>query len=89
MEQTSVLLDNNYTVCLADFGCASLIGELPEGLNYLKTSTIGQGTRRWAAPERFAFNEQKLTRTIKSDIYSFGNIALFVRIEQLLLRLYE
>ena len=89
MEQTNVLLDNNYTACLADFGCASLIGELPEGLNYLKTSTIGQGTRRWAAPERFAFNEQKLTRTIKSDIYSFGNIALFVRIEQLLPRPYE
>ena len=88
MEQTNVLLGDNYTACLADFGCTSLIGELPEGLNYLKTSTVGQGTRRWAAPERFAFDEQKLTRTIKSDIYSLGNMALFVCIEQLLLRPY-
>jgi hypothetical protein len=41
------------------------------------------GTLRWAAPEHFSFDEGETKHTIKSDIYSFGNMALLVRTRQL------
>jgi len=85
-----VLLDRNYNACLSDFGCASLVGELPEGYTYLRmsTSTVGGlGTLRWAAPEHFSLNEEETKHMIKSDIYSFGNMALLVRTGQLFLGL--
>ena len=78
-----MLLDHNYNACLTDFGCASLVGELPEGFTYLKVSTVRPGTLRWAAPEHFSLNEEETKNTIKSDIYSFGNMALLVRTGQL------
>ena len=82
-----MLIDHNYNACLTDFGCASLVGELPEGFTYLKMSTMRPGTLRWAAPEHFSLNEEETKHTIKNDIYSFGNIALLVRTEQLFLEL--
>lgn len=42
-------------------------------------STTRPGTLRWAAPEYFSTDEQGTERTIKSDIYSFGNMTLLVR----------
>ncbi|KAN0081247.1 Protein kinase-like domain containing protein [Tylopilus felleus] len=78
LTSNNVLLDHNYNARLTDFGCASLVGELPGGFTYLKASTVRQGTLRWAAPEHFSFDEGETKHTIKSDIYSFGNMALLV-----------
>ncbi|KAF9242605.1 kinase-like domain-containing protein [Melanogaster broomeanus] len=73
----NVLLDAHFNARLADFGYASLIGETPEALAYLQMSTMRPGTFRWAAPERvFQNTEETVQPTTKSDIYSFGNIAL-------------
>ncbi|KAF8434970.1 hypothetical protein L210DRAFT_2540165 [Boletus edulis BED1] len=36
------------------------------------------GTLRWAAPEHLSLNEEETKDIIKSDIYSFGNLALLV-----------
>ena len=76
--QNNVLLDHNYNACLADFGCASLLGELPDAFAYLKVSTVRPGNLRWAAPEHFSFDEENMKHTTKSDVYSFGNMALLV-----------
>ena len=62
-----------------------MVGELPEGFAYLKMTTMRPGTLRWAAPEHFSLNEEETKDTIKSDIYSFGNMALLVRTGQLFL----
>ncbi|KAF9230106.1 kinase-like domain-containing protein [Melanogaster broomeanus] len=73
----NVLLDANFNARLADFGYASLIGETPEALAYLQMSTMRPGTLRWAAPEQISQdNGGDSAATTKSDIYSFGNIAL-------------
>jgi serine/threonine protein kinase len=69
-----VLLDANDNARLTDFGYASLIGEIPEALAYLQMSTRQPGTLRWAAPEQI--KEDTCQPTTKSDIYSFGNLAL-------------
>ena len=74
-----MLLDDKYNARLADFGHASLVGEIPEALAYLQASTLRLGTVRWAAPEYFSSNsEEVFHRTIESDIYSFGSIAFQV-----------
>ena len=70
-----MLLDADYTARLADFGYASLVGNIPEALGYLQRSTAQPGALRWNAPEQF---DRKATfiRTTKSDIYSFGCVGL-------------
>lgn len=70
-----MLLDVDYTARLADFGYASLVGNIPEALSYLQRSTARPGAIRWAAPEMI---DPEFTRTPKSDIYSFGCVALLV-----------
>ena len=67
-----MLLDNNFTPRLIDFGLASVAGNIPEGLAYLQTIGTGPGAIRWAAPEHFLVENTE--RTIKSDIYSLGNL---------------
>ena len=73
--QNNVLLDADYTARLADFGYASLVGNIPEALAYLQRSTIRPGAIRWSAPEQVE-SDETFDRTTKSDIYSFGCIAL-------------
>ena len=70
-----MLLDANYTARLADFGYASLIGNIPEALAYLQRSTARPGALRWIAPEQVD-PAKELNRTTKSDVYSFGCVAL-------------
>ncbi|KAF8546963.1 kinase-like protein [Imleria badia] len=67
----NVLLDADYTARLADFGYASLIGNIPDAFSYLQRSTARPGALRWIAPEQIE-SEEPFTRTPKSDIYSFG-----------------
>ena len=69
-----MLLDADYTACLADFGYASLMGDISEALTHLHRSTTRPGALRWVAPEQI--DQTVLNRTTKSDIYSFGCIAL-------------
>ncbi|KAF8557941.1 kinase-like protein [Imleria badia] len=64
-----------YTARLGDFGYASLVGNIPEALTYLERSTARPGALRWIAPEQVD-PEEAFTRTTKSDIYSFGCVAL-------------
>lgn len=74
-----MLLDEKHNARLTDFGYASLIGEMPDALAYLQASTLRPGAVRWAAPEYFFSNPEEMVHcTTKSDIYSFGNIALQV-----------
>ena len=71
-----MLLDADYTARLADFGHASLIGNVPEVSTYLlEWSTAQPGTLRWVAPEQIVL-EGTSTPTIKSDIYSLGCVCL-------------
>ncbi|KAG8218111.1 hypothetical protein J3R82DRAFT_3633 [Butyriboletus roseoflavus] len=49
--QANVLLDHDYTARLIDFGYASMMGDIPEGLTYLKRSTTKPGALRWVSPE--------------------------------------
>ncbi|KAF9235338.1 kinase-like domain-containing protein [Melanogaster broomeanus] len=77
----NVLLDANFNARIADFGYASLIGETHEALAYLQMSTMQPGAIRWAAPEQILQQtEETVLPTTKSDIYSFGNIALQARV---------
>ena len=70
-----MLLDADYTARLGDFGYASLVGNIPEALTYLQRSTARQGALRWIAPEQVDPAET-FNRTTKTDIYSFGCVAL-------------
>ncbi|KAF8123322.1 kinase-like domain-containing protein [Boletus edulis] len=75
----NVLLDDDYNARLTDFGYASMIGDIPETSLYLQMTTMKPGTLRWAAPEHFLADvEQTMQPTTQSDIYSFGNLGLFV-----------
>ena len=71
-----MLLDADYTARLADFGLASLAGSIPEALAYLETSTARLGALRWIAPEQIDADGTLNRATTKSDIYSFGCVAL-------------
>ncbi|KAF8120572.1 kinase-like domain-containing protein, partial [Boletus edulis] len=71
----NVLLDADYTARLTDFGYASLVGNIPEALAYLQRSTARPGALRWSAPEQI-LSEEVDNRTTKSDMYSFGCVAL-------------
>ena len=70
-----MLLDADYTARLADFGYSSLVGNIPEALTYLQRSTATPGALRWIAPEQID-PEETFKRTTKTDIYSFGCVAL-------------
>ena len=70
-----MLLDADHVARLADFGYASLVGNIPEALAYLQRSTARPGALRWIAPEQVDL-EKTFNRTTKTDIYSFGCVAL-------------
>ena len=71
-----MLLDDNFTPRLVDFGLVSAAWDLPEALAYLHTTARQPGAIRWAAPEHFLVGDIK--RTTKGDIYSLGNIIVLV-----------
>ncbi|KAG6382172.1 WD40-repeat-containing domain protein [Boletus reticuloceps] len=77
LNSNNVLLDADYTARLADFGYASLVGNIPEALAYLQRTTARPGALRWSAPEQI-LSEETFKRTTKSDIYAFGCVAVQV-----------
>ncbi|KAI9567234.1 kinase-like domain-containing protein, partial [Boletus coccyginus] len=77
LNSNNVLLDADYTARLVDFGYASLVGNIPEALTYLQRSTTRPGALRWIAPEQVD-PEETFNTTPKTDIYSFGCVALQV-----------
>ena len=70
-----MLLDDNYTARLVDFGSSYMVGETPEALSYLSRSFNRLGTIRWAAPEHLLALD--VERTTQSDIYTLGNLMLY------------
>ena len=72
-----MLLDAEYTARLADFGYASLVGNIPEALTYLQRSTARPGALRWITPEQIE-SDEPFNQSPKCDIYSFGCVALQV-----------
>ena len=52
------------------------MGNIPEALIYLQRSTARPGALRWIAPEQVDPDLESNNRTTKSDIYSFGCVAL-------------
>ena len=52
-----------------------MVGNIPEALTYLQRSTTRPGALRWTAPEQVD-PEVTFNRTTKTDIYSFGCVAL-------------
>ncbi|CAI0466008.1 unnamed protein product [Linum tenue] len=63
----NVLLDDNYTAKIADFGLAKLLMK-----DQTRTSTMARGTMGYMAPEWL----KNAPVTVKVDVYSFGVVLL-------------
>ena len=63
-----MLIDEEHSPRISDFGLSSTIGKLQPGLSYLQRFSSNVGAVRWTAPERLSGCEPDPS----GDIYSFG-----------------
>lgn len=73
---SNVLILEDMTACIADFGLSSMLGELQTGSTYLAATAMYPGAVRWTAPELLLSDD--VQPTTLSDIYSLGSIMLQV-----------
>ncbi|KAG2348280.1 kinase-like protein [Suillus weaverae] len=75
----NVLLNNEKRAVLTDFGLSSMLGDIT-GLSYLERSCAQPGAIRYSAPELLILSDSDTTirPDIRSDVYSFGCLALKV-----------
>ncbi|KAF8552361.1 kinase-like protein [Imleria badia] len=81
----NVLIDGESNARLSDFGLSQLLLPVDDGSSYLRTMSVHPGAVMWAAPELVypklypKWNEDGKPRaTLNSDIYTFGNMILFI-----------
>ena len=84
------MINDDYEACIADFGLSTITEDLrdvSDSLGGAYPSSILGGAMRWAAPELFSIevidtdcNKGGPQLTMSSDIYSWGSIALEVRV---------
>ncbi|KAJ6624641.1 kinase-like domain-containing protein [Mycena sp. CBHHK59/15] len=75
----NILITDNGTACLADFGLASAISDSTGSTGALKSSSSHPGSLRWFAPELIfptQFGFEKFARSYATDIYAYGCVCL-------------
>ncbi|KAF8119230.1 kinase-like domain-containing protein [Boletus edulis] len=75
LNPANVLLDDDFTARLVDFGYPSMVAGLPEALIYLRRSTCRPGALRWNAPEQISSekvssNSKSVRWTTETDVLS-------------------
>ena len=81
--KANVLISDDHTACISDFGLAMIAQDLSIpgiGSGSLPNTSAGHSPVRWTAPELFDFANGKPSITFFSDVYSFGCVALEVKI---------
>lgn len=77
--QNNVLLNDEKRAVLTDFGLSSMLGDIT-GSSYLERSCAQPGAIRYSTPELLILGESdaSIRPDIRSDVYSFGCLALKV-----------
>lgn len=78
--QDNVLISDNGTACLSDFGLSLALDKLAIATH--GTSLRDVGATRWMAPERFEVSSSGVS--MKADIYSFAMVGIEVKFDILL-----
>lgn len=78
IDQSNILVSDEGTAVLADFGLARLVDSDSVLSNdaFTSTNTGARGTIRWMAPEIACALDSSSNSTRESDIWSFGCVIL-------------
>jgi serine/threonine protein kinase len=74
--QCNILMQDDGTPMLADFGLSRVVAEVSTGL----TTSSSRGSYRWMAPELFGGVESQVVVlvTVASDVWAFGCLCVEV-----------